>query len=59
MKWDCGYGDGDGDVYVQKDMFFAKKGLDIMAEKMKKMAEKYPEIGKRIPTKVLDLLPPS
>jgi len=33
-------------------MFFAKKGLDIMAVKMKEMAAKYPEIGKRKPTKV-------
>ena len=49
---DYGYGD------VQKDNYFAKKGLDIMAEKMKKMAAKYPEIGKRIPTKVL-FLPPA
>lgn len=36
---------------LRKDNYFAKKGLDIMAEKMKKMAAKYPEIGKRIPTK--------
>lgn len=37
---------------MQKDKYFAKKGLDSMATKIQEMAAKYPEIGKRIPTKV-------
>ena len=34
---------------------FAKKSLEMMAEKMKALAAKYPEIGTRKPTRVSSL----
>jgi hypothetical protein len=40
---------------MQTDNKFAKKSLEMMAEKMKALAEKYPEIGIRKPTRVSSL----